>query len=265
VTGWWRQAACAAGIAAAIVLAATPASQARASTAASTYWLVKSNDLALLQSAGVTNLPAFTWTGCGGLSDPDPCTTGQQPIETSGRPILTMAKDGYSGTVIYDIETWSYTPAPQREHPLDWICRVAKAVKTDKNMRVIITPYAKSPTQMEAEDAEAAKCGAYGVDIQSQFDNAHPYSFRGFVTADVRGIRRQSKSAIILAGLATNNPTPQKASNLARDYRYARAAGAQGFWFNAAAWTPDRCTASEGGTGCPEVAYWFFKDIGLSS
>lgn len=259
----------------ALGLAAAPA--VAAAKTAPVRWLVKTNDLALLQAQatydGVT-LPGFTWEGCGGLSDPGKCAKGQDPIYTSYWSVEYKARQHYAGVVIFDIETWSYTPAAQRADPLKWICRAARLEQTDKRLRIIITPYSRSRSTMIAEDAEAARCGAYAVDIQSQFANGHPYTeFRPFVDSAVRAIRKASRKVIILAGLATNNPVVQKATALVSDYRYALKAGVQGFWLNANNWNTagkNRCQPPElgpapidGGFGCPQIGIEFLEDIGL--
>src|ERR1700758_3058941 len=119
----------AAGMLAALTLLLVASPRREAAFAASTrppaVWLVKSNDLNLLQQQaaadGVT-LPAFTWVGCGGKSDPVRCAAGQQPIFTSYWPLRSMALAGWHGTAIFDIETWSDTPAAERKHPDRWIC-----------------------------------------------------------------------------------------------------------------------------------------------
>jgi len=253
--------------------------------------LVKSNDLAAIQlcaqqgsttcaqqaTQGVT-LPAFTWTGCGGLSDPLACQAGQVPIETAETAVWKLAHQHYAGPVVFDIETWSLTPANERADPLTWICRAAKVVKTDPKLHVIITPYSGSPgayssltppqrVTMIREDAKAAQCGAYAVDIQSQFANGSPVTeFQPFVTAAVKAIRKESKKVIILAGLATNNPVPQTVANLTADWVIALSEGTQGFWLNANDWlAKNRCTPAQGGHGCPETGIRLLEAVDLAA
>lgn len=249
---------------AALVIIAVPSAPA-VSAAAEVHWLVKTNDLAILQAqaeADRVTLPAFSWEGCGGLSDPDRCIRRQVPIYTSYGGVQAAAHAHRAGVVIYDIEVWSYTPAQERADPLKWICKAAQLERSDKRLQVMITPYARTESAMIAQDVEAARCGAYAVDIQSQFANGHPRtSFQPFVAAAVKAIRKVSRHVIILAGLATNNPVPQTASNLAADYRYALKDGVQGFWLNANVWSPDRCSVAQGGPGCPQVAIRFLKEI----
>ena len=186
-----------------------------AATTPAPLLLVKSNDLAIIalcahrgstrcaQQArhGVT-LPAFTWTGCGGLSDPLACKRRQVPIETAEGAVWKLAEHHYAGPVVFDIETWTHTPANERANPLVWICRAAKLVKVDPKLQIIITPYTASrgaysalthaqQVTMIAEDAKAAQCGAYAVDIQSQWANAQPVTvFQPFVIAAVKAIRK---------------------------------------------------------------------------
>lgn len=110
----------------------------------------------------------------------------------------------------------------------------------------------------------AAKCGAAAVDVQSQFANGFPPKFGRFIRKAVIAIRQVNRRIVILAGLATNSPHVQLASDLVRDYDKALRAGVQGFWLNAKKWgSRSRCTAMQGGPGCPQVGIAFLEDIGL--
>jgi hypothetical protein len=240
-----------------------------ASTKPPPSWLVKSNDLKLLRHQARKDgvkLPKFTWVGCGGKSDPDSCVAGQQPIFTSYGALQSKAQTGWQGTAIFDIETWKYTPRPERKHPDRWICRAAYLTRIDSQLKVIITPYAKPPAKrLIGEDVAAAKCGAYAVDVQTQFINGSPAGFGRFIRRAVRAVRRVNHKIIVLAGLATNNPSVQTAAHLAADYRRALAAGVNGFWLNAANWGPrNKCRAAQGGPGCPQIGVMFLEDIGLA-
>jgi hypothetical protein len=231
-------------------------------------WLVKSNDLALLQEQAAKDgraLPQFTWVGCGGQSDPDACQSGQAPIFTDYWALSGRARAKWAGTVIFDIEEWRDTPTAQRLHPRIWICRAARLERTDPGLKVIITPYDKPAQLMVSEDVAAAKCGAYGVDIQSQFINGYPKQLGKFIHSTVAAIRKANKRIIILAGLATNQPHVETAGLLAADYHAAVANGVQGFWLNANNWRGENhCKAAQGGAGCPQIGVKFLADIGLT-
>jgi hypothetical protein len=230
-------------------------------------WLVKSNDLALLGQQAAEDgviMPRFTWVGCGGLSDPDACLPGQQPIFTNYWTLRAAAEAGMAGIAVFDIEPWRRTPAAERANPGSYICKAARLQQTHPQLRVIITPYVKPPGAMLREDVTAASCGAYAVDIQSQFANADPDAFNAFIQRDVGDIRAVNKKVLILAGLATNNPAVQTPQNLVSDYHAALAHGVQGFWLNAADWgSENHCTKAQGGPGCPEIGVQFLEDIGL--
>jgi len=231
-------------------------------------WLVKSNDLAALEQQAAldgTALRSFTWVGCGGQSDPDPCHARQDPIFTSYWTLRARARAKWAGTAIFDIEGWHDTPAHQRLHPQSWICRAARLHRIDRRLKVIITPWTKPDSVMIAEEVAAAKCGAYGVDIQSQFINGRPRALARFIHKAVRAIRRASRHVIILAGLATNYPQVVSARVLTADYNAAQAGGVQGFWLNAKEWLGrNRCTATQGGAGCPQIGVQFLADIGMT-
>jgi hypothetical protein len=119
--------------------------------------------------------PAFTWVGCGRPSDTDRCQAGQEPIFTSYRKLRARAEAGFLGTAVFDIEPWRFTPRAERRDPKKWICRAARLQQIDPYMQVIITPFARpTETRMIPEDVAAARCGAYGVDVQTQFANGSP-------------------------------------------------------------------------------------------
>ncbi len=246
----------------------TPRTAAAAINPSQLLWLIKSNDLAALdqQAAndGVT-LPAFSWVGCGGQSDVDRCLAGQVPIFTSYWGLAARAQAGWRGTAVYDIEPWRFTPLGQRQNPDKWICRAAQLQQTDPGLKVVITPFARPPRPlMISEDVQAAKCGAYGVDIQSQFANNLPGTFSTFIHAAVRAIRHANAKTEILAGLATNSPNLVTADEMTADYHSALAAGVQGFWLNANDWFgSSQCTAAQGGLACPETAIRFLEYIGM--
>jgi len=232
-------------------------------------WLMKSNDLALLRqraAADRVTLPDFvTWVGCGGLSDPKRCQPGQLPIYTSYWPLRRLARSGWQGTAVFDIEPWAYTPRAQRRDPGKFICLAAKLQRTHPFFQVIVTPYVKPPTKkMIPEDVAAARCCAMAVDVQSQFANGSPRDFGRFIRKAVAAIRRVNRGTIILAGLATNNPRVQLESNLVTDYHEALQAGVEGFWLNAKKWGDrNKCTAAQGGPGCPRTGIHFLEHIGL--
>lgn len=233
-------------------------------------WLVKSNDLALLKrqaAADGARLASFaTWVGCGGRSDPDRCRPHQQPIFTSYWPLRRLAMSDWHGAAVFDVEPWLYTPRAQRNDPGRYICRAAHLENIDLFLKVIITPFVKPTRKIISEDVDAAKCGAAVIDVQSQFASGFPAKFGWFIRKAVMAIRKVNRRTVILAGLATNSPHVQLASDLVRDYNKALRAGVQGFWLNAKNWGKrNRCTAARGGPGCPQVGIQFLKDIGLIS
>jgi len=268
--GWavTATATAAALLVAALALAPAAAVAAARPTTQHLRWLVKSNDLVLLQKQAAKDgraLPLFTWVGCGGRSDPDACMSGQDPIFTNYWPLKARAQAKWTGTAIFDIEEWRKTPTEQRLHPRAWICRAARLQRADRGLKVIITPYDKPAQLMVSEDVAAAKCGAYGVDIQSQFINGYPKRLAKFIHSAVAAIRKANKRIIILAGLATNNPHVETAGLLAADYHAALANGVQGFWLNANDWQGENhCKAAQGGAGCPQIGVKFLADIGMT-
>ncbi len=262
--------------AAAVDRAATPVNKAAAAAnkapatvnPSQLLWLIKSNDLAELDqqaAADAVTLPTFTWVGCGGQSDVFGCLAGQVPIFTSYWGLAAKANADWNGTAVFDIEPWSFTPLPQRRDPDKWICMAARLQQRDPNLKVIITPFGRPANSvMIPEDVQAAECGAYAVDVQSQFGSNQPSRFAPFIRAAVRAIRSANPETEILAGLATNSPNLATAAEMTTDYNAALAAGVQGFWLNANNWFGgNQCTAAQGGYGCPQTAIEFLEDIGM--
>jgi hypothetical protein len=250
--------------------AAMPVSEQPAGALPPANWMIKSNDLAEIEATGAS-LGAFQYVGCGGRSDPLRCRSGQVPIYTNFYTFRNAVADGRTGTVIIDYETWAYTPARQVARPGYFIRRtqelVALARSRGQDIVTIETPGGKrTESQLINEDVAAVRDGSPIVEIQSQFGVKHPRAvFRPFVRRAIRAIRAVSKKVTILVGLATDaGGTPATAREMVRSYQIALARHAQGFWLNAATWSPPRgkgCAPE----GCPQTAVTFLEDIGAIS
>jgi hypothetical protein len=239
------------------------------------HWIMKQDDLTRLRSAGLSRAVTFQWTTCGyttedfdygtdkGIDRWGSCHAGQVPTYTSEAQLVVAIRRGTlkrGSTALLDIEVWRGTPPVEQANPEKYI-RLASELAVRKGIRLIQSPYARKPSVMAAEDVTAAKHGAFAVDIQAQFTNGRPSAFRTFVRSTARAIRKASKHVLIIVGLATNQPMPQTVANLVSDYKIAKAAGAQGFWLNAAKWQPNHCSAAQGGFGCPLTGIAFLRAI----
>jgi hypothetical protein len=224
-------------------------------------------------------LPPFTWVLCGrwhgkayGLSDYTTCRAGSTPVFENYQRLADAIKAGMFTELglhyaIYDIETWPYTPAKQKHHPAYWIGRAVSLAK-QHGISLIVSPGGGLASCVACWQ-EAATAGAYMVGIQSQgwgWDSKTQSwklsIFASALSAAVHAIRKARNAAgtktLIMAGLGTNTPRVHPVSVLRAEYSYARTLQITRFWINANNWAArNRCTASQGGPGCPEIGVEF--------
>ncbi len=268
--------AAAAAAALAFLLTSLPIQPARADAApkaAKPLLLVKSGDwqrITAQAAAGSVSLPVPALDACGGPYN-WPCSYPGAPVQVSAsyQGVMRIARLAAHVTILFDDETWPETPARQHVNAMYWLCKAARAVRAlhEPGVRLIETPYDTTAALILAEDVQAVKCGAYGVDVQSQFTDSKPWLFRWFVTADIQAMRKVRKHVVILAGISTNGPAGfLSVPVLVKDFRYAMAAGANGIWANVPDWgVRNKCGAAQGGPGCPEIGIRFLQAIGLAS
>jgi hypothetical protein len=109
---------------------------------------------------------------------------------------------------------------------------------------------------------EAAKTGCAYVELQIQYEDAHPLRYRATALNTIQAIRQTSKTIPILAGLAPDaGGTPVSVYDMVQDYSgvYGLVAG---YWLNADTWSPPRGTGCAV-QGCPQVVRGFLKATGL--
>ncbi len=170
---------------------------------------------------------------------------------------------------IFDIETWSFTPAldpvsvtpaVERANPSLYI-ELADKLAHVAGVRLIVTPYAQSASKERAEDAVAAKYGAYAVDIQGQAFTRQPRQYLRYVADSAAIIRRAGSRTLVLAGLATDaGGIPATASEMYWSWRNVRSL-VDGFWLNVAVWQAPRGQGCAPVDGCASTGVAFLARI----
>lgn len=250
------------------------------------HFFVKGQDRAPWTNAGVVSagldaqavkdgvtVPAPTWTGCGtwggvayGRSDYTACETwgaSATLIVENYYQLRAAVNAGYTGTAMYDLEPWSYTPYYQYSDPAKWLTRAAQFARY-RGIRLIETTGGRLVTLQLAEVAVSAGADAFMVAFQSQGrfrDTSTQTEWDTKVSTWVRALRaaraKAGTSTLLMAGLATNTNTHlYDYSKLDAQYTWlTRHVAISNVWLNANNWgTADRChtVAGSGGPGCPE-------------
>ena len=228
-------------------------------------WMIKTNDLKLIDNRG-----SYEWVGCGLTTAPltadnyTPCQPGQSPIYTSYETLASdVANDKVPAdtTIIFDNEPWSLTPPADKKNPV-LTEQQAISLAHKNGIKIINAPYSNSPGAIETEDVAAAKAGADAVEIQAQFLDRAPNAYRGFVRKVAAAITEVNPKVIILAGLATDNGgVPTSAQNLYQEWK-STTGYVDGYWLNAAVWQAGKHGRGCAPQGCPAVAEGLLEDIG---
>jgi hypothetical protein len=227
-------------------------------------WMIKSNDLAVLGGVG-----SYEWIGCGLTTAPltasnyVPCKPGQVPIFTDYSEFQSAVSSGQltkGDTVIFDNETWVYTPSREQRQQILYE-QLAAQLAVKNGITFINTPYGASLETIIADDVGAAKYASV-VEIQAQILDRNPRKYAAFVRKAVRAIRATNPSVPILAGLATDaGGRPISTKDMYNEYEKVKSY-VQGFWLNANTWgIHSRGCAPQ---GCPDTALSFLKMIGVS-
>lgn len=228
--------------------------------------LIKRNDLAVV---GRRYAPDFGWIACGvGTAPPrgpraGRCRRGQVPTYASYwalRNAIAAGRVTSGMTVLFDQETWKWTPAREQAHPQYYI-RAAAQLAHAHGVFIIETVY--EPT-LAAEIAVEVAAAPYAdvISIQSQKTDQHPDQFTRYVAQSVAAIRAVSPAVPVMAGLATDaGGHPVTAAMMVREYDQTYAMVSY-FWLNAAQWPPPRghgCAP----LGCGPTGARFLADIGV--
>jgi len=212
---------------------------------------------------------SVTPSGCG------PSDTAAFTSETALAAWLKAGGPGPMGLAPYaalDLEGWSYTPESEKKTPQDMINAYCAAVKVADahHVKLIATPVGGDMYNVEAG---AAKCGAWGIDLQFQANDVHPARYRTMVRTALKAIHAVRKSIVVIGGIGSDsggyaNPVP-----LVRDAVSGVKGLVNGFWYNEADWVdfdngkPDTnlCDPNEPGntiaSGCVLTGILFFSTL----
>lgn len=222
-----------------------------------------------------------TWNGVTyGYSDYTTCQAGDTLVVENYYKLQQAINNGLFTTLgithaAYDIESWSLTPSYQQKSPEYWIRRTIALGHTNGLQVGLITSPGGALANCSGCWSETAKDDGFMVAIQSQgwgwdkTTNSWCLScWDSLVHAAVKAVRntrnKARTSTLVMVGLGTDTPLVHPASVLAKEYAYARSIAVSNFWLNANNWqSENHCNPSQGGYGCPQIAMWFFHDIGL--
>jgi hypothetical protein len=166
-----------------------------------------------------------------------PCTfligkTGKQPYEgwsalgtvslKSAAAFTACCETGVAA-ILYDPESWEFTPRDEQLHPGDAVCRLAALAHAQRRLVIAApaTDLMKAWPSSGAGDrydhfvrsgiaASMAAC-ADVYEIQAQGAEANTERFRAYVSAIRDQVRKRNPRIIVLVGLSTN-PNGQSAS-----------------------------------------------------
>lgn len=257
-----------------LIPVARPASAAIAAKRPTKLWLIKTNDLAAI---GNRYGHDFRWQACGlGTGGPfasttGPCLPGQVPIYANLRTFRQAVihhKLQRGMTVLFDQETWQWTPAWEQADPALYLMEAGQIARAH-GITIIETVYATSPASEIAQAAASARYASV-VAIQSQRFDGNPPTATGpgkfliFVRDAVGAIRLRNKTVPIVAGLATDaGGWPVTAAEITAEYNAAYPL-VQGFWLNANQWKSGQPNGCET-TGCGAIGDAFLHSIGVKN
>lgn len=258
------------------VLPVTAASASPAGTAGAggpAVMMIKANDLAELPAG----LGSWQVVGCGltardGWSLPattrerstGPCVAGQDRIFTSYASFASAITDRaiLSGrTAIFDPETWIYTPKYEVANPVKYEVLAGRLARAH-GIHLIYTPQGPPRPLLDAQYRAIAPFASV-IELQSQYQQNDPVSFKREVQHDLAIIRAVNPRVEVLAGLATDpGGKPASVSDMVASYTGV-ASLVEGIQLNLARWRAPRgkgCSSK----GCPSIGVRFLSAIGVT-
>jgi hypothetical protein len=276
-----RITAVAVGVAAALL--AGFGGSARAATSYIPGWIMIGSQYQQLVAQGYTGLPPQYLTCEQGGTGPDngpmntgaatTCsTTGNTVAFVSEAAFAAWAKDNKGATALLDMESPVDfgTPKAEASNPLPYICDAARTATAD-HIRLIEASTDGGP----AGEQEAARCGAYAVELQYQSWDARPSRYLAKIRGLVTALRKIREHVTIITGIGTDaSGIPVSPAFLYDSWKAVRSL-VNGYWLNLAHWTvlpdgqpdTDACIPDVAGntvaTGCVATGLDFMQDAGF--
>jgi len=264
---------------AALALALIPASAAAGGHAAAAggtstaTMMIKANDLAELPAGlgswqivgcGITALKGWTSPPVGGEPATGPCVPGQVRIFTSYvsfKEAVAAHTIVAGSTAIFDPETWLYTPRYEVANPVKYETLAGNLARAN-GISLIFTPQGPPRPLLDAQYRAIAPIASI-IEIQSQYQQDKPASFKREIEHDIAIIHAINPKVEVLAGIATDpGGKPASVSDMVASYEDV-ASLVQGFQLNLARWRAPRgkgCAPK----GCALRGVQFLQDIGVS-
>jgi hypothetical protein len=243
------------------------ASTSKAAVLPSKLALVKSNDLTAVGSGYGHD---FRWVACGLGTGPPyassyvACKPGQVPIYASYKQLELDISSGSlkpGTTILFDQETWSWTPLWEQRHPWFWL-KQAGLLAHRHGIKIIETTYASS-SAAEIGNAVASAPYADVVSIQTQRLDGNPAAFLAFSQQAVAAVRAVSNVPIMLGLAPDAGGIPVPAWKITQEYNQTYNL-AQYYWQNADQWNRGPANGCER-TGCGATVDQFFASIGVNN
>ena len=236
--------------------------------------MIKANDLSELPAGlgswqivgcGITALKGWTSPPIGGEPATGPCAPGQDRIFTS----YTSFKDAVAArtivagsTAIFDPETWLYTPKYEVANPVKYETEAGRLARAN-GISLVFTPQGPPRPLLDAQYRAIAPIASV-IEIQSQYQEDSPASFKREIKHDLTIIRAINPSVEVLVGVATDpGGKPASVRDMVASYESV-ASLVQGFQLNAARWRAPRGTGCAS-KGCATRGVQFLEAIGVSS
>jgi hypothetical protein len=259
------------------VATATVAAMTTPAAAAGPVWLVKANDLTLLEQAGLgpaLEQEAFSppsLVGYGATSSPYPGSSVGTParIFTSYAALQKAFAAGWLPGpfhwVVLDLEAGKDWPTPRHEaqHP-GYYEKRASQLTHSHGMRILCTPardLARAATPVPADwnrwylsSNQAGMAAKYsnGIVIQAQRLDLNVAAYAKFTAAAAKQAREANPRALVLGGLSTAaGGIPTIAAQLEAAYSAVYPSTVAGFWLNV---PPHPGSTGCAPQGCPQAA-----------
>lgn len=231
-------------------------------------WIMNANQWQQLTAYGYSGAaPEFQLcTSSEGPTQNEPCETGMTPAFANYYTLRTFLRQ-HAGAeppaVNLDLESVPFgTPAYQGAAE-GYYDRLAAADARTFGVKLIASPVT-SPAAEATIEADAARDGAFAVELQIQYGTSNPVKYQQLVSASVKAIRAANKRTVIIAGIASDaGGYPTTATLMYASWSRTHLL-VDGYWLNMARWTVHSNGTPATGcapTGCVDVAASFLRKI----